>query len=78
MTAEREIILDTRGLLCPLPLLQTKQALKKLSFEAFLRIWVDDKASIEDLRLLFSTVHVLLAEEGSTAEGTYFLVQKKV
>lgn len=71
-----KIIVDTRGLVCPLPLLKAKQALKKLSVEESLRIWVDDKASIEDLRLLFSTVNVQV-EEVHTAAGTYFLIQKK-
>ncbi len=71
-----EITVDTRGLVCPLPLLKAKQALKKLSVEESLRIWVDDKASIEDLRLLFSTATVRV-EEVHTAAGTYFLIQKK-
>lgn len=76
MTDGVEIVLDTRGLVCPLPLLKSKQALKKLSAEGSLRIWVDDKASIDDLRLLFSTANVQV-KEAPTATGYYFLVQKK-
>lgn len=75
MVSGAEMVVDTRGLLCPLPLLKAKQALKKLSVEERLRIWVDDKASIEDLRLLFSTAKVQV-EEVSTAAGTYFLIQR--
>jgi tRNA 2-thiouridine synthesizing protein A len=76
MTDSIEIVLDTRGLVCPLPLLKAKQALKKLSAEESLRIWVDDKASIDDLRLLFSGADVQM-QESSTATGYYFLIQKK-
>jgi tRNA 2-thiouridine synthesizing protein A len=76
MTGGIEIVLDTRGLICPLPLLKAKQALKKLSAEEWLRIWVDDKASIDDLRLLFSAADVQV-QESSTATGYYFLIQKK-
>ena len=76
MTDSIEIVLDTRGLVCPLPLLKAKQALKKLSAEESLRIWVDDKASIDDLRLLFSAADVQV-QESSTATGYYFLIQKK-
>ena len=77
MTNNSEIVLDTRGLICPLPLLKAKQALKNLSAEDLLRIWVDDKASIDDLRLLFSAADVLLVKEAPTATGYYFLIQKK-
>ncbi|MBY0377174.1 MAG: sulfurtransferase TusA family protein [Gammaproteobacteria bacterium] len=70
-------ILDTRGLTCPLPLLKAKQTLKKLPAEGILRIWVDDSASIADLRLLFKTLKIELVEEASTPEGHYFLVQQK-
>jgi tRNA 2-thiouridine synthesizing protein A len=76
MISSIEIIIDTRGLICPLPLLKAKQALNKLSVEQSLRIWVDDKASIDDLRLLFSAAKVGM-EEVHTAAGTYFLIQKK-
>jgi tRNA 2-thiouridine synthesizing protein A len=76
MTDSIEIVLDTRGLVCPLPLLKAKQALKKLSAEESLRIWVDDKASIDDLRLLLSTADVQV-QESTTATGYYFLIQKK-
>lgn len=76
MTNNIEIVLDTRGLVCPLPLLKAKQALKKLSAEESLRIWVDDKASLDDLRLLFSTADVQV-QESTTATGYYFLIQKK-
>jgi len=76
MTDSIEIVLDTRGLVCPLPLLKAKQALKKLSAEESLRILVDDKASIDDLRLLFSAADVQV-QESATATGYYFLIQKK-
>ena len=77
MTNGIEIVLDTRGLICPLPLLKAKQALKKLSLEESLRIWVDDKASIDDLRLLFSTTDVILVKEEPASAGYYFLIQRK-
>ncbi|MCD6045468.1 MAG: Sulfurtransferase TusA [Gammaproteobacteria bacterium] len=76
MTNDIEIVLDTRGLVCPLPLLKAKQALKKLSADERLRIWVDDKASIADLRLLFSTAKVQM-EEVCTETAYYFLIHKK-
>jgi TusA-related sulfurtransferase len=60
----------------PFTLAQDQTSLKKMSVEESLRIWVDDKASIEDLRVLFSTVNVQV-EEVHTAAGTYFLIQKK-
>lgn len=70
-------ILDTRGLICPLPLLKAKPALKKLLPGQFLQIWLDDSASIEDLRLLFKTLKMSIVEEAATPQGYYFLVQNK-
>lgn len=71
------LILDTRGSICPVPLLKTKQALKKLPSEERLQIWVDDKASLADLRLLFKTLKIDLVEAADTPQGYYFLVQQK-
>lgn len=67
--------LDTRGLNCPLPLLKTKQALKALPSGECLEIWLDDKSSIVDLRVLFSTLKISILEEGERPEGCYFKVQ---
>ena len=67
--------LDIRGLNCPLPLLKTKQALKTLPVGECLEIWLDDKSSIVDLRVLFSTLKISILEEGERPEGYYFKVQ---
>lgn len=67
--------LDTRGFTCPVPLLKAKQALKKLPQGELLQIWLDDKSSIVDLRVLFQSLKIQVIEAMQTDEGYYFKVR---
>lgn len=46
----RPVVLDCRGLLCPLPLLKTQQALAKLSEGQVLEVWSTDPGTELNVR----------------------------
>ncbi len=69
-------ILDLRGLKCPQPLLKVRLALKELSRGAELKIFLDDGASIADLRLLFKTLHLQILEDQGQDNEHIFLILK--
>lgn len=68
--------LDTRGLMCPLPLLRLKKALQTLEVGKVVRVLATDPASVLDFGVfLEQTGHALL--ESSESEGIYcYLIRK--
>lgn len=68
--------LDTKGLNCPLPVLKTKKALKKLSAGDTLEVESTDPGSTKDLESLCrSTGNEMV--ESSEADGIYKYLIKK-
>ncbi|MBT5031689.1 MAG: sulfurtransferase TusA family protein [Proteobacteria bacterium] len=73
---ERETILDTSGLRCPLPILHAKRALAKLAVGELLRVIATDPSASDDFdAMLAYTEHALLEkiEQDSRWE---FLIRK--
>ena len=63
--------LDCRGLSCPQPVLETKEALERLSQGEVLRVLVDNPAAVQNVsRFALSQGHKVRTEE---REGFYIL-----
>ena len=71
-----DLVLDTQGLNCPLPILKTKKAMKDVAIGGVIEILATDPAADADFRAFCrSTGHALL--ESSEHEGVYrFLIQR--
>jgi tRNA 2-thiouridine synthesizing protein A len=74
---ERALVLDVRGLNCPMPLLKAKKALNELPASALLRVLATDPGSVRDFEVFArQSGHSLL--ESSEDAGTYrYLLRKK-
>jgi tRNA 2-thiouridine synthesizing protein A len=73
-----EILLDARGLLCPLPILKAKRTLNQLDDGAQLRVLATDPVTERDFPAFCrQTGHALLAQV-SPQPGQYeFLIEKR-
>jgi tRNA 2-thiouridine synthesizing protein A len=69
-------ILDCIGLYCPMPVIQTKEAIGKLAVGETLEVLADDSAAEEDLKAWAKRTGQKILEIGKTNEGMRFLIQK--
>ncbi len=71
-----DLLLDTRGLNCPLPILKTKKTLRDIAIGGTLEILATDPAADTDFRAFCrSTGHALL--KASVEDGVYrFVIQR--
>ena len=71
-----DLLLDTRGLNCPLPILKTKKSLREIALGETIEILATDPAADADFRAFCrSTGHTLL--EASAQDGVYrFVIQR--
>lgn len=71
-----DLLLDTRGLNCPLPILKTKKSLRDIAIGATLEVLATDPASDTDFRAFcVNTGHPLL--EASVEDGVYrFIIER--
>ncbi len=72
----KETILDARGLLCPLPVLKARKALKPMPVGAQLRVQTDDPAALIDMPHFCAEAGHTLLEHVETDGHQEFLVQK--
>lgn len=69
--------LDTRGLVCPLPILRTKQSLATMSSGQVLRIIATDKGSVIDFQVFAEqTGHELLFMSQDANEFVFVLKKR--
>jgi tRNA 2-thiouridine synthesizing protein A len=68
--------LDARGLLCPLPLLKAKQALRELNLGELLRVVATDQASLRDF-VSFAQITQQLIEGFFTRDQLYYFLIRK-
>jgi tRNA 2-thiouridine synthesizing protein A len=71
-----QAILDTKGLLCPLPVLKARKVLKTMPEGAILEVLATDPGAVNDFAAFCRTTgHVLV--ESSEADGILrFLIRK--
>ncbi len=77
MSDDVPLILDVKGLNCPMPLLKAKKALNELSAGSLLRVFATDPGSVKDFRVFSEqSGHKLL--ESSDDNGTFsYLLEKR-
>lgn len=68
-------LIDTSGLLCPLPLLSVKKRLKSIISGSTIQIVTTDASSASDFPLFFSTIGVELLESYSENNQFIFLIR---
>lgn len=69
--------LDTRGLVCPLPILRTKQSLAAMSSGQILRIIATDKGSVIDFQVFAEQTGHALLSMSQTADEFVFVLKKR-
>lgn len=76
MENEPVVVLDVKGLQCPMPLLKTKKALKDLPPGGLLRVYATDPGSEKDFQVFsLHSRHTLL--ESTETDGIFsYLLQK--
>ena len=75
-TPEPAATLDATGLMCPLPVLKARKALKSVQPGACLRVLATDPASVIDFRHFCNVSENVLVEH-SEAEGVFtYLIRK--
>ncbi len=72
-----DVLLDAREVLCPIPLLKTKQALKKLASGQVLKVLATDPATEKDLRILLVLTQDELVSFEMHQNEFCFLIRKK-
>ena len=71
-----ELILDTKGLNCPLPILKAKKTLKEVAANGLMRVLSTDPGAVKDFEA-FCRVTGNELMESSEADGIYsFLIKK--
>ncbi|HCD28272.1 MAG TPA: response regulator SirA [Gammaproteobacteria bacterium] len=70
--------LDTTGLMCPMPLLKTKQALNAMEPGAYLEVRATDPGSVKDFEVFTrQSGHLLLSSEVAESGVFVYRLQKK-
>ncbi|WP_374564100.1 sulfurtransferase TusA family protein [Nitrosomonas sp.] len=69
--------LDARGLVCPLPILRTKQSLAAMSSGQILRIIATDKGSVIDFQVFAEQTGHTLLSMSQTADEFVFVLKKR-
>ncbi len=68
--------LDTKGLLCPLPVLKARKLLKTMPEGAILEVLATDPGAVKDFAAFCRTTGYLLVESSEAAGVLRFLIRK--
>lgn len=68
---------DARGLVCPLPLLRARQALRPLVAGDLLRVWATDSGSLKDFVAFAQLTGQVLLEGFDLRDGAYCYLLRK-
>ena len=71
------VLLDVKGLNCPMPLLKAKKALNELEPGALLRVLATDPGSVRDFQVFSQQSGHELLESKEDAGSFEYLLQKK-
>ena len=78
MSPEPSIVLDTKGLRCPLPVLKARKALKAMPGGALLRVLATDPGSIKDFEAFCKTTGYRLLRQEKADDVLIFDIEKTV
>ena len=70
-------VLDCIGLYCPMPVLQARQEMDKLSIGQILEVLADDPAAEEDIKAWAKRAGQKILKIEKTDEGLKFFIQKE-
>jgi tRNA 2-thiouridine synthesizing protein A len=74
--AAEPVLLDTKGLRCPLPVLKARKALKAMPAGATLRVLATDPGSIKDFEAFCKTTGYRLLRHETDGETLIFFIEK--
>lgn len=70
------VVIDARGLSCPMPLLKARQVLNTSAVGALIEVWASDENSVRDFHAFIRlTSHSLLSYK-NTHEGYIYVIRK--
>lgn len=72
-----DVLLDAKGLNCPLPILKAKKALLGVPAGGTLEVLATDKGSVKDFEAFCRATGNELVEQGDEAGVFRFLIRKK-
>lgn len=67
--------LDARNESCPMPVMKTKKALKKVSSGEVLHVIATDPASVDDITALIGKLEATIIEQNEEAGDYHFYIQ---
>lgn len=68
--------LDTRNESCPMPVMKTKKALKKLASGEVLFVMATDPASVDDINALLENLEANIIESSKEGNEYHFYIKK--
>ncbi len=71
------VIVDAKGLNCPMPLLKAKKALNGMASHERLRIYATDPGSVRDFEVFSAQSGHRLLESGKNGDTYCYLLEKK-
>jgi len=71
------VIVDAKGLNCPMPLLKAKKALNGMASRERLRIYATDPGSVRDFEVFSAQSGHRLLESGKDGNTYRYLLEKK-
>jgi tRNA 2-thiouridine synthesizing protein A len=71
-----DLLLDTKGLNCPLPILKTKKAMKDVAVGGTIEILATDPAADADFQAFCRTTGHELVESGQDGEVYRFVIRR--
>jgi len=71
-----DLLLNTVGKKCPMPVLMTKKELKKMSSGQTLELITDDRGALKDVPALINKIGDKILETKEDGEQITFMIQK--
>ena len=71
------VLLDAKGLQCPMPLLKAKKALNEMNPAELLRVWATDPGSVRDFEVFSRQSGHALLESRKEGDIYIYLLRKK-
>ena len=68
--------LDTRNESCPMPVMKTKKALKKMASGEVLHLVSTDPASVDDIAILLESTGDQITEKSESSGEYHFYIEK--
>jgi tRNA 2-thiouridine synthesizing protein A len=78
MKAMEPVLLDAKGLRCPIPVLKARKALKAMGVGEVLRVLATDPGSVKDFEAFCKTTGYRLVSHSRAGEVLTFEIEKTV